>query len=61
MDIRKRAIAQAVRRRFLAPAVQVLSQVRYCGINGRKGGIEASLLRILRIPLPILIPPTTPH
>jgi hypothetical protein len=49
-----RAIAQADSRRLRA-------HVRSCGICGRQSGTEAGFLRVLRFPLPILIPPTAPH
>jgi hypothetical protein len=55
--IRSRAIAQAVSRRLPTAAVGVHSQVRSCGICGGQSGIEARFLRVLRFPLPILIPP----
>jgi hypothetical protein len=54
------AIAQAVSRRLPTAATQVLSQVRLCGICGGQSGTGAGLLPVLRFPLPILIPPTTP-
>jgi hypothetical protein len=56
-----RAIAQAVSRRLPTAATQVRFQVRLCGICGGQSGTGAGFLRILRFPLPILIPPTTPH
>jgi hypothetical protein len=40
---------------------QVQSQVKSFGICSGKIDIEASFLRILRFPLPILIPPTAPY
>jgi hypothetical protein len=40
-------------------AAQDRSQVRSCGICGQCGTGEGSL-RVLRFPLPILIPPTAP-
>jgi hypothetical protein len=42
-------------------AARVRSQVRSCRICGGKCGTGAGFLRVLRFPLPILIPPTTPH
>jgi hypothetical protein len=54
-------MAQAVIRRLPTPAVQVRAQVRSCGICGRQSGTGAGFLRVLRFPLPILIPQTDPH
>jgi hypothetical protein len=56
-----RAIAQAVSRRLPTAAVWVRARVRSCGICGRQSGTEAGILRVLRFPLTILIPPTAPH
>jgi hypothetical protein len=36
-------------------------ELRSCAIFGGQSGIGAGFLRILRFPLPILIPPTAPH
>jgi hypothetical protein len=56
--LRGRAIAQAVNRRLPTAAVQVRAQVKSCGICGGQSGAGAGFLRVLRFPLPILIPPT---
>jgi hypothetical protein len=37
------------------------SPVRPCGIRGGQSGAGAGFLRVLRFPLPILIPSTAPH
>jgi hypothetical protein len=60
-----RAIAQAISLRLPTAAdrvrAQVRAQVRLCGICGGRSGTGAGFLRVLRFPLPILIPPTAPH
>jgi hypothetical protein len=55
-----RAIVQAVSRWYPTAAARVRSQVRSCGICGGQSGIGAGFLRVIRFPLPILIPPTDP-
>jgi hypothetical protein len=55
-----RAIAQAVSRQLPTAAAWVRDQVRWC-ICGGQSGIRVGFLRILRSPLPILIPPAVPH
>jgi hypothetical protein len=42
-------------------AARVRTQIRSRGICGGQSGNGASFLRVLRFPLPILIPPTAPH
>jgi hypothetical protein len=56
-----RAIAQAVSHRLPTAATQIQSQVRSCGICGEQNGTGADFLRVLRLPLSILIPPTAPY
>jgi hypothetical protein len=54
-------MAQAVSRRLPTAAAWVRAQVRLCGICGGQSGTGAGFLRVLRFPLPILIPSTAPH
>jgi hypothetical protein len=56
-----RTIAQAVSQRLPTLAARVRAQVRSCGICGGQSGTGAGVLRALRFPLPILIPPTDQH
>jgi hypothetical protein len=35
--------------------------VRLCGISGGKSGTEVGFHRVLRFPLPVIIPSTTPY
>jgi hypothetical protein len=51
---------QSVSRRLFTAAVWVRSQVRSCEISGGQSGTEVGFLRVLRFPLPIIIPPTIP-
>jgi hypothetical protein len=53
-----RAIAQEVSRRLPTAAAPVRAQVRSCG---GQSGIGVGFLRVLRYPLPFLIPPNAPH
>jgi hypothetical protein len=59
--VKGRVIAQAVSGRLPTAAAQVWAQVRPCGVCGWQSNIGASFLRVLRFPLPILIPLTAPH
>jgi hypothetical protein len=56
-----RAIAQAVSRRLPTAAAWVRAQIRYEGFVVDKMTLGVGFLRVLRFPLPILIPPTVPH
>jgi hypothetical protein len=56
-----RAIAQAVSRRFPTAEARVRTQVRACGIYGGQSGAWADFLRVLRFPLPVLIPLIASH
>jgi hypothetical protein len=55
------AIAQAVSCWLSTAATRVLSQVKSCGICGGQSGVGVGFLRVLRFPLPILIPSTAPQ
>jgi hypothetical protein len=54
-------VAQAVSRHLPTAAARVRVQVRLRGICSGQSGTGAGHLRVLRFPLPILIPPTAPH
>jgi hypothetical protein len=56
-----RAIAQAVSSRLPTAAARVRAQVRKFEICDLQSGTGAGFLRLLRFPLPIVIPPTAPH
>jgi hypothetical protein len=51
----------AVSCRLPTAASRVRTQVRSYGFRGGQSGTGAGFLRVLRFPLPILIPPTAPH
>jgi hypothetical protein len=55
-----RAIAQEVSRWLPTAAARVRAQVWSNGICGGQSGEGAGFLRVLRIPLPIFIPPNSP-
>jgi hypothetical protein len=55
-----RAIAEAVSRWLPTAAARVQSQVLSSGICCGQSGAGAGFLRVLRFPLPIFIPPTSP-
>jgi hypothetical protein len=48
-------------RSWLLTAVRVRARVRSCGICAGESGTGAGFLRVLRIPLPIFIPPIAPQ
>jgi hypothetical protein len=52
---------QAVSRQLPNVMAQFRFQVRASGFCGGQNGIEVGIIRILRFPLQILIPPSTPH
>jgi hypothetical protein len=56
-----RAIAQVVSRRLPTAVARVQIQAMSCGIFGEQTGSENGFLRVLRFPLPVLIPPTDPY
>jgi hypothetical protein len=56
-----RVIAQPVSRRLSAAVALFRSQVRSCGICGGQSGAVGGFFRVLRFPLPILIPPNAPY
>jgi hypothetical protein len=58
--MQRRAIAQAVSRRLPTAAAWVRTRVRSCRICGGQIGTGAGFLRILRFPLPIIIPTIAP-
>jgi hypothetical protein len=56
-----RAIVQAGSRWLPTAAARVRARVRSCGIWGGQSGTGAGVLRVLRFPLPIFIPPIAPQ
>jgi hypothetical protein len=54
-----RAVAQAVSRWFPTVAVQIRVRAA-CGVCGELNGNGVSFLRVLRFPLPVIIPPISP-
>jgi hypothetical protein len=56
-----RAIAQAVSCWLPTAAARVQARVWSCGICGGQSGAGAGILRVLRFPLPIFIPPIAPQ
>jgi hypothetical protein len=56
-----RAIARTASRRLPTAEARVRAQVKSCVICCGRSDTGAGFLRVLRFPLPILIPPTSPH
>jgi hypothetical protein len=56
-----RAIAQAVSRWLPTAVARVQTRVKSCVICGGHSVTEADFLRVLRVPLPIFIPPIAPQ
>jgi hypothetical protein len=56
-----RAMARTINRRIPTAEARVPSQFKSCGICGEQSGIGACILRALRFPLPILLPPNIPY
>jgi hypothetical protein len=56
-----RAIAQAVSRWLPTAAAWVRTRVWSCEICGGQSGAGAGFIRVLRLPLPIFIPPIAPQ
>jgi hypothetical protein len=56
-----RAIAQGVSRLIPSAVAQVRAQVKSYGFCSGQSDTEAGFPRVLRFPLPILIPPTAPY
>jgi hypothetical protein len=58
ISVSGRSIAQTVSGRLPTAAARVRAQIKSCEICGGQSGTGAGFLRVLRFPLPILIPPT---
>jgi hypothetical protein len=56
-----RALAQAVSFLLLTAAGRFRAQVKSCGVCSGQSSTGAGFLRVLRFPLPVLIPPNAPH
>jgi hypothetical protein len=56
-----RAIAQAVSRWLPTTVGRARSRLRSCGICGGHSETGTDFLRVLRFPLPILVPPAAPY
>jgi hypothetical protein len=56
-----RATAQVASRRLPISAVRVRFEIRSFRICGLQNGTGASFLQVLRLQLPILIPPNSPY
>jgi hypothetical protein len=54
-----RAVAQAISRWLPTAAAWVRARAA-CGVCGGRSGTGAGFLRVLRFPLPIIIPPIAP-
>jgi hypothetical protein len=60
-NVEGRDTAQTVGRGLPTAVPRVRSQVKAGGFLGGQSGTGACFFRVLRFPLPILIPPTAPH
>jgi hypothetical protein len=55
-----RAVAQAVSRWLPTAAARIRVRAQLVGVCGGQSGTGAGILRVLRFPLPIIIPPIYP-